>query len=129
MHPCWKRLPSGRDRERREQRADAARGHQHAITLFAEMQDIVRERRHEHRVGPAENSDDSEERKNRQRPRMIPNVTKSFQRLTDGAVFARRGACFGNRIINRPADDGDEADAIEKETHRDADFCHEHTGD
>ena len=96
-------VPGAGDRERRGQRADAAARHQHAVTVRAQMQDVLGERGHEHGIGPAENSDDGEERKNGEDAPMTPNVTKPFQSLADRARLALdRVARFGSRIRRSP---------------------------
>jgi len=78
------------------------------------MQNVVRECRHEHGVGPTENSDHGKKQKNGQGARMIPHVTKSLQRLAEDP-----SRCFHWKMLRQPHhqetdDDCDEADSIDK---------------
>ncbi len=93
------------------------------------MQNVVRECRHEHGVGPTENSDHGKKQKNGQGARMIPHVTKSLQRLAEDP-----SRCFHWKMLRQPHhqetdDDCDEADSIDKKTERDSDLRHQNSGE
>lgn len=122
-------MPGAGDRKRRSQRADTAARHQHAVPIRAQVQNVLGKRGDEHRIRPAENSDHGEERKNGEDAPVAPDITKAFQGLADRArVALDLRLPFRQPHQEEPADDGDEAEAIEQETHGDADLRHEETG-
>src|SRR5687767_9407463 len=93
------------------------------------MENIPRERRHEHRIRPSENPDDSEERQNGEDAPVTPNVTKSFESLAERARFTLDRRVFRQPHQEESGNDGDEAEAIEQEAHGNSDLRHEKPGD
>ena len=57
-------MPRGGDGERTGERADAAGGHEHAVAVRAEPEDIAGESGQQDRIGPAENPDRPEQTEN-----------------------------------------------------------------
>src|SRR5664279_329933 len=93
------------------------------------MQNITREGRHEHRIRPPENSNDGEKGKDGEDTPVIPNVTKSLQRLADRARFALARCVFRQPHQEKSGDDGEKGEAVEQETRGNAGLGYEKTGD
>src|SRR5205085_4366811 len=58
--PGWQYVPGTGDGEGGDQRPDAASGHEQTIAVCLEVKNIVRERREQDRIRPAEYADDGE---------------------------------------------------------------------
>src|SRR3954451_4606931 len=92
------------------------------------MENVARKGGHQHRVGPAKNSDDREQGEDGPDPDMIPNVAKTFERLRERPAPNWAGHMRRQTHHEETGEDSEEARSINEEAERDSNLRHQETG-